>query len=168
MGPQSVIGDEFPVRPGQFVDLGMQTTLDVHRAPVDVRVMVLEEDDGLGLLEADGLAERVMQHVAAHAGVVFMDEPDVGPDEASCTRRQFTRYRLSLPHGERGSSRTGFGDPVLSDMVCVANDQALLAVTKQASTAQDRGRKSVSSPTSSSISISSPRRIRSMRPKSSR
>ena len=112
MRPQAIIRHEFPVRPGQFMDLGKQTSLDVHTAPVGVGVMILEDDDRLRLVEADGLAERFMQHVAAHSGVDVVDEPDVGPDEASCPRRQdISGYRRFLPHGEPGSSRTGFGNP---------------------------------------------------------
>src|SRR3954452_6622666 len=73
------------------MDLGKQTTLNVHTAPVCIGVMILKDDDRLRLVEADGLAERFMQHVAAHSGVDVVDEPNVSPDEASCPRRQIIR-----------------------------------------------------------------------------
>jgi hypothetical protein len=91
MRPQAIVRHECPVCPGEFMDLREQTTLNVHTAPMCIGVMILEDDDRLRLVEADGLAERFMQHVAAHSGVYVVYEPDVGPDEASCPRHQNIR-----------------------------------------------------------------------------
>src|SRR3712207_548908 len=74
----------------EFTHARDQSTFDVHRAAVDVREVVLEADDRARILQRRRAAESFMQHVAAHAGVVLMDEPVVGPDEAAGTWRQLT------------------------------------------------------------------------------
>jgi hypothetical protein len=56
--------------------VGHETVPQVGRALVEVGAVVFEDDDGRGVGE-----RLVAQHLGGHAGVVLVDEAQVGPDE---------------------------------------------------------------------------------------
>jgi len=49
--------------------------------------VVLEHHDGLRLHQRHGVAQRGLQHVRGHAGVVLVDEAPVGPHEGALPHR---------------------------------------------------------------------------------
>ena len=60
--------------------------------------MVLERDDAARLVQRQPVAERVIEHVRAHAGVVLVDEAQVGAHEAALAGLQ---ARRRVGRGER-------------------------------------------------------------------
>ena len=95
---------------------------------VGVREMVLEQDDGVGVVEVERAAEGGVQQVRRHGAVVLDDEAVVGSDEAAracaavpvdavdvecVSRHDLLRERL---RARRWSvERAGRGEPLLCE-----------------------------------------------------
>ncbi len=105
---QPVRPHEGAVRVGQGADLRQQAALDMRLAAVGVGVVVLEAQDGVGLVQAQRVPERGAQHEAAHGGVDVMDEAQVGAHEAALAGRD-GRGHVGRAHGVPGQDLGGQG-----------------------------------------------------------
>ena len=135
-----MIGDEIPVRAGQFPHLRQQAALYMRPAAMDVRIMVLERQHGFRFVQAQLRAEGFTQHEAAHRGVYVVDETDIRAHEHSRTgslvrravRRRDRMARQDLCHqGLRSFMWNGRGRH---------RREPFRAVAQQPAAAQHRGR----------------------------
>ena len=104
--------------------------------------VVLEDDDAGGILQRQRRAERRVEHVSAHAGVVLVDEAPVGAHErtvARVRRRRGELGRQGMPRDDLLEQRAG--RRVIPMRIGPRTDVAheTLAETQQASALQDRG-----------------------------
>ncbi len=91
VGQQAMVGeavprDEVAVRLGQLLHAADQATRHVHRAALDVGMVVLEADDALRIVQRVAVTEMPVQQRSAHAGVDLVDEAPVGAHEAGLQR----------------------------------------------------------------------------------
>jgi hypothetical protein len=86
--------DERPVRTAHRHDVRHQAATDVRRALGDIRGVVLERDDAVGLLQGERGAEGRVEQVRAHAGVVLVDEAPVGTNERAFAGLRIRRCEL--------------------------------------------------------------------------
>ncbi|SOY63139.1 hypothetical protein CBM2587_B60170 [Cupriavidus taiwanensis] len=81
MAAQPVVAHEVPLRRAHAGDVVDQPAAHMGRAFADIGGVVLEHHDAVRVFELQRLAERRVQHVGAHAGVVLVDKAPVGAHE---------------------------------------------------------------------------------------
>lgn len=115
---QAMALDESALGPHHGVHVGHQPGAQVGRAFVHVGRVVLEDHDDLRLVRRMAGAQGAVQHVRRHAGVVLVDEAQVGAHEAALADHRIARRGIGAqqvaPHdllvqGLRSS--TGIGSP---------------------------------------------------------
>src|SRR3546814_2542880 len=81
MKSQTILLCKTPLSFAHLQDFGYQAITNMRRAGRYIRGMVFEHDHRLGFMQLQGAPESTVQHVAAHACVVFVDETPVCANE---------------------------------------------------------------------------------------